>query len=92
LSPSSRRMDMGEIERALPSAPAQHQEPLTIIQLIPKILTPARRRTRARSSRNPGRHHLGSLRRLRRNPQACLVVAAGAARVWRRWLEKSRKY
>ena len=30
---------------------------------------PARRRTRATSSRNPGRHHLGMPGRLRRNPQ-----------------------
>jgi hypothetical protein len=29
---------------------------------------PAGRHTRARSSRNPGRHHLGTPRRLRRNP------------------------
>ena len=60
----------GEIERTLRSAPEQHQESLTAIQPTPKILTPARRRTRATSSRNPGRHHLGSPRRLRRNPHA----------------------
>jgi hypothetical protein len=71
---------MGEIERALPSAPPQHQEPLTIIQLIPKILTPARRRTRARSSRIGGRHHLGSPRRLRRNPQPGEATLKEAAR------------
>src|SRR5215469_16714503 len=34
------------------------------------IYMPARRRTRATSSRNPGRHHLGMPGRLRRNPQA----------------------
>src|SRR6516225_3547961 len=36
---------------------------------MPKILTPARCRAQATSSRKPGRHHLGLPRRLRRNPQ-----------------------
>ena len=42
---------------------------LTGSQPPPKIPMPARPRTRARSSRYPGRHHLGTSRRLRRNPQ-----------------------
>jgi len=48
--------------------PLSNARLLTATQPTPRILTPARRRTRATSSRNPGRDHLGVPRRLRRNP------------------------
>src|SRR5262249_47522003 len=43
------------------------------------IYMPARRRTRATSSRNPGRHHLGMPGRLRRNPHVTACAAAEIA-------------
>jgi hypothetical protein len=69
-SSSSRRADTDGIDRpAVLCPPPTNARLLTATQPTPRILTPARRRTRATSSRNPGRDHLGWPRRLRRNPQ-----------------------